>query len=435
MEDETINSTTGTSDTPTTQPADLRREWQTKLSKSWKQASESLQHVWEGTSREVATQAHNLQRGLQTTADQIGEAAGPPLSQAQASVQQWVVEPVQTHVQPHVERASVHLQAWGSTTQQSLRQLGQASAQTSRDVTAATQEHVARTYGAIQTGWEATSHKTRELGAVTQRQAGAAMVAATAAVAGVGKPPVSVENGKLVVKGEESDSWIEQFAGFHLIIIVGAVGLISGTLSFVLVSGQIVNLASLLLMMASPLVIYQRVKLEKLGSFRSQQNRLRHDTNRLAGEIQGYTATRESLQSQVKELDSVRDALSEQVGTSESNTQQLVDLVEQHKDLQHKIEQAVFNQVTRQILTTMLQCDTDKSFKMSHSEVVMLQYRLSKIPGITLDTKGFEEFIANDQGELTLVDVCSLVRDLQVADSRARQIFKLDEQFTKASTN
>ena len=114
------------------------------------------------------------------------------------------------------------------------------------------------------------------------------------AVESIGAPPVKQdpETGKTVIKGEETDSWVTG-SSFSIVSLVALTGLVTGILSWTLVTSYLVDVASLILVcVVAPTVVYQKHLLNKLGSFRHQHNILRHlvrtfqaENNRLAGTV------------------------------------------------------------------------------------------------------------------------------------------------------
>jgi hypothetical protein len=120
-------------------------------------------------------------------------------------------------------------------------------------------------------------------------------------LATIGSNPLTVdgETGDTIVKGQGTDGVVKNVALTPVVAVAG-VGLVSGTISFFMISAQLVSIASLTLMLFAPYVAYQKWQLASLGGLRGQQNRLRHSVNRLSTENGTLTRSMNILEAQVQ---------------------------------------------------------------------------------------------------------------------------------------
>jgi len=196
---------------------------------AWKVSSSKLQACWATSSEQTRQASERVSRQLSESAKGFGES-------------------YQKHAQPHLEKAGESMRALGDQT---------------------------RTLG------EATASQSRDLGLATQAATFSAAMAVKHAIQQIGSDPITTdaETGDTIVKGEETDRLVTG-AKPSIVQLIAAGGLVSAFVSFFLVAHQLVDLASVMLMLISPVVFYQKHLLRELGGLRGQQNRLRRSVNK-----------------------------------------------------------------------------------------------------------------------------------------------------------
>jgi hypothetical protein len=117
-------------------------------------------------------------------------------------------------------------------------------------------------------------------------------------LATIGSNPLTQHGGETVVKGEATDAIITHVA-LTPVAAVAVTGLVSGMVSFFMISVQLVDIASLTLILFAPYVVYQKWQLALLGGLRGQQNRLRNSVNRLSTENGTLTRSIDDLETHV----------------------------------------------------------------------------------------------------------------------------------------
>eukprot|EP00934_Nitzschia_sp_Nitz4_P001167 Nitzschia sp. Nitz4//scaffold28_size193895//53989//55077//NITZ4_001642-RA/size193895-augustus-gene-0.304-mRNA-1//-1//CDS//3329545913//1167//frame0 len=226
------------------------------------------------------------------------------------------------------------------------------------------------------------------------------------ALSSIGSPPT--EGTK--VKGEDTDSLITDMKG-HWLYLVALAGLVSAVLSFVLIMSHVVDFSSITLMVLAPLAVYQKTKLDKLGSLREQQNELRHSVNEFSRENDALTKNVDELTANVDELHSVATEWKDAVERSGGQVERLVQIVQANGEIQTKIKQNLEVQVMQRVLSFALQTDKNSDFNFSGSELKRLKLSLSNIPGVTFDKDNFDKFVGNR--DISLQEIMKLLRNLK----------------------
>jgi hypothetical protein len=221
----------------------------TAVQEAWEQTSRKVQEAWDAVAHHTVTQVEQKRR-----------AVGPALAQAGTSVGTTV--------------AAVH---------QSASDLGRAAGDHTRAL------------------GEAAGDNARGLSLATQVKVLTTLQATKQSLATIGSNPLikDEDTGETVVKGETTDAIVTNVAMVP-VAAVAATGLISGMVSFLTISAQLVDLASITLIMFAPYVAYQKWQLSSLGGLRGQQNRLRKSANRLSEQNGVLKRSMDHLEAQVK---------------------------------------------------------------------------------------------------------------------------------------
>jgi hypothetical protein len=226
------------------------------------------------------------------------------------------------------------------------------------------------------------------------------------------------ETGATKIAGEETDSVVTGFAKLHVIELVALAGLVSGTYSLILVTGWTVNLMSVCVMLLAPVTTMQMIKLRNLGGFRAQHNLLRQSVSNLHEQNNALHRSIQELATQVDKLKKIETNLSRTAQRSGQSVTKMVDLVQRNGTVQSQVLDQLQAQVTQQMLSAVLQSDQDHDWVVDPAEVSVLIQRLKLVPGIKFNEQAFRNFVAADQGQLTLTDVCDILRHLDEEKER-----------------
>lgn len=216
------------------------------------------------------------------------------------------------------------------------------------------------------------------------------------------------------VEGAPTDKYVTA-AHVSAIGAIAVAALVSGGLSYFFVASYLVDAMSVLLIILGPVVAAQKVKLRKLGSFRSVHNDLRRQINTVHGENAKLTSSVDRLTAESAKLDQVRQDLDRAAQQSGASVDRLVHFVGENGRVQKEILQQLQAEVLQQIMTAVLATDADRDFIVDPPEVEVLIVRLRNLPGVEFDEKAFRQLLQQTEppGQLTLADVCALTRLLQ----------------------
>mmetsp|Transcript_1641 Transcript_1641/g.2354 ORF Transcript_1641/g.2354 Transcript_1641/m.2354 type:complete len:405 (-) Transcript_1641:52-1266(-) len=259
---------------------------------------------------------------------------------------------------------------------------------------------------------EVTAQKSREISFGTQLAVAAATAHASHTVSQIGSNPLeSDQGGSHKVKGESTDGFV---TGFHQYGIQGlsVVAFVSGVCSMFLVVAHVVDFSSLIMMGIAPLVFWQKTKLQQLGGMRGQQNLLRDKVNALTMENGKLTASIDEMEVQVAALQHVEEDLGQIAAKAGGQVDRLVSIVHENGQIQKEIKAILQDEIMQQIITAVINTDKDQDYNLSKREVRQLEYRLKHIPGVVFFHDRFQDFIASDEGDLTLSDVIKIARNL-----------------------
>jgi hypothetical protein len=243
-------------------------------------------------------------------------------------------------------------------------------------------------------------------------------------VGSIGSSPLSIdqETGETTVKGEESDQFATK-ANFHVVELLAVAAFVSGGLTFYYVVGGLFDLMSITLLVISPLVAVQKVKLRKLGGFRGQHNRLREQVGLLHEQNNSLKRSIDELDKQNAKLKQVESNLAAVANKSGKTVDRLVEIVQENGKIQQEIQTNLHAEVIRQMMTAILQTDADRNFVVSPAEVEILLVRLQNIPGIQIDEAAFRSCLASDEDALTLADVCNIARNMKNPNAQQHAIW------------
>lgn len=113
-----------------------------------------------------------------------------------------------------------------------------------------------------------------------------------------------------------------------------------------------------------------------------------------------------------RSLQQVESKLTALAAKSGAQVDRLVHVVHENGVLQQQIKQSLQAQVIQQLVSCVVQTDSDRDFALSANEVNDLKLTLSCLPGVGFDEVNFQKFVSADDGGLTLQDVLLIVHRL-----------------------
>jgi hypothetical protein len=306
----------------------------------------------------------------------------------------------------------------------------------------------------------ATVQGTRSMGMSTQMAAAATLAQTTHTMSQIGSDPVERdEDGKPMIKGEGNDFFVTHLHAYGVQAVAVVAGL-AALVTMVLLEGHLIDWASLGTMLLAPLVFWQKMQLKALGGLRGQVNAMRKMVNTLTVEINGLTGANDALATQVDgyvcagakcaaltassffvsqiylshthssrsrslgplyvctypfthSLQGVETKLEAVAAKSGAQVDRLVRVVHENGELQQQIKVLLEDEVVQNIMTAIIMTDRNGDFRLDRREVYELQVRLSSLPAIHFDKAQFENFLASDEGDLTLADLTNIIHNIK----------------------
>jgi hypothetical protein len=190
----------------------------------------------------------------------------------------------------------------------------------------------------------------------------------------------------------------------------------------------IVDISCCCLFIVAPIAVVQKIKLNRLGTMRSQHNELRNEVNKFAAQNEKLKATNMQLDLECTKLQGVTaeyKALAKEYG---GQVDRLVAIVKENGEIQAKIKKCLQTQVLQQALDTILKCDTDEDFAISKKEIPQFKLRMKRIPGVDFDEANFDKMFKENNEELHLKEIMQLFRNLMDDIPEPDNIFHLKPQ-------
>jgi len=336
-----------------------------------------------------------------------------------------------THIRPALQKAGESVRQISEATKLKTAEITEATKKKTAEIAEATKKKTAEFHAAASAKTRefhaAASAKTRELSIGTQIAVAAATAKTSHTISQIGSHPLEThEDGSVKVKGEGNDGII---TGVHAYGIQGlaVVSCVSALLSLVMVMAHLVDFMSLLLLVLSPLVFWQKTKLKELGGMRGQQNALREKVNTLTVENNKLTDSIDTMESQVGELQHVEKDLATVAAKAGGQVDRLVSIVHENGQIQKDIKAILQDEILQQIITAVINTDRNQDYRLDKREVRQLEYRLKNIPGVVFHHERFQSFCQSDEGDLTLSDVTNIARTLgDESISKEEQIFEYE---------
>jgi hypothetical protein len=242
------------------------------------------------------------------------------------------------------------------------------------------------------------------------------VVALKIAISSIGQSPIQVDNetGESTndVKGSETDRWVS-FANYYAVQIFGLMSFVAGSASFLVMANFLAEVSSVFVIGFGILVGYQKTQLFALGDFRGQHIALKTKVDQFHQENVRLKSSIDGLAQETHKLKQVQVALDQAATASGKSADALVQIVQENGRLQKEILEKLNAEVVMQIMTTILNTDRDQDFILNAKEVNVLIMRLQNIAGVVFREEVFRKKIHNDEGDLTLTDVCAIAHEMQ----------------------
>jgi predicted RNA-binding protein len=199
----------------------------------------------------------------------------------------------------------------------------------------------------------------------------------------------------------------------------------------VLMVSTIVDISCGCLLIVAPIAVVQKIKLNKLGTFRSQHNELRNEVNKFAAQNEKLKGINVKLERECTNLQGVTaeyETLAKQYG---DQIERLVGIVKENGEIQAKIKKSLQTQVMQQALESILKSDTNEDFAISQKELQQFKLRMKNIPGVIFDEPNFDKLFQEKKlkdEELHLKEIMQLFRNLMDDIPENDNVFHLTPQ-------
>lgn len=166
----------------------------------------------------------------------------------------------------------------------------------------------------------------------------------------------------------------------------------------------------------APVVTVQKVQLSALGTLREQQNELRTQINSFNQMNDELTKSIESVVDETEKIEQVNNELEVFAKSAGTSAERLVELCNEQNDIHTQLQKHLQAKILQQIVTITLQSDMNQNYIVSENEVNVLIERLQHIPGMVFHVDTFRHILnqSEPKGSLTLTDICSIARNMQL---------------------
>jgi len=193
--------------------------------------------------------------------------------------------------------------------------------------------------------------------------------------------------------------------GLSALLYIGAVATAGATLVYA--AGGV----SLIL---APYIVYQRKKLTDLEAVKATLDFMGDQTKE-------FEKNNENLKKQVNELGNTTDKLEEHeraldmiTATQGQNIDMLEGQVKDNKKLAKQMEKNLTTIVLQNLLTVIINNDTDGDFKIDDDELPTMIEQLSQVNGVTLNAENFKSAVQSTGGDINAV--MDIIRGLLAAE-------------------
>jgi hypothetical protein len=167
-------------------------------------------------------------------------------------------------------------------------------------------------------------------------------------------------------------------------------------------------------MFLAPYAAYQKRTLVKLGGLRGQQNQLRTSVNALFHQNRTLHDSVDKLTNAVTQLEDVTQELDTIAVAAQTNVNTLVQICNENAILQCKIKKNLEQEVIQNVMTVVVNADSNQDWTLGPSEMELLVMRLKAMPGIEFDETNYRKATSSsEKGDtMTLVEIMSILRNL-----------------------
>mmetsp|Transcript_4519 Transcript_4519/g.11389 ORF Transcript_4519/g.11389 Transcript_4519/m.11389 type:complete len:276 (-) Transcript_4519:65-892(-) len=160
----------------------------------------------------------------------------------------------------------------------------------------------------------------------------------------------------------------------------------------------------------SPVVVYKERQLTSEDTFRTALNGIREEQGRLSEQNDVLSAEIDDLQSEVDRMKDVENALRELSETQGSQLGELMDLINQNKEINAGMLMVLRNKCLEEVITLVLDIDNDGSFTIQDKEIDRLIIGMSLIEEISFDKEFFREQVISCDGNVD--EVISMIKSM-----------------------
>jgi septal ring factor EnvC (AmiA/AmiB activator) len=190
---------------------------------------------------------------------------------------------------------------------------------------------------------------------------------------------------------------------------VAAAAVASSMITWMETSNILVKIASASTFMFGPFAAFQKRKLRNLGSLRMKQNHLREEVNYLYQEQERLEQNLQKLDSNVVQMENMERDLNRIAGNPQ-NVHRLLEVTDELRQVHEGIKENLKKSVLQNILTALVQSDTDKNFVIHAREMEILVVRLKLMDGVQFNEHKFRQ--AMGTGSQSLSSIMMMIRSL-----------------------
>jgi cell division protein FtsB len=162
----------------------------------------------------------------------------------------------------------------------------------------------------------------------------------------------------------------------------------------------------------------QRFKLSRQETLRQVVNQVRSEMNRLQRENNKLHASNNKLETQVDDLQTCEAKLANITQEQNTNTNTFIYEVKQNALVQEEIQELLMMNVMQNVLSALLQADSDGDFQIDPEEVDILILRVKMLPGVERVDEARIKDILLSKGS-TLDAIWEVVNDLSTNKNKS----------------
>ena len=198
--------------------------------------------------------------------------------------------------------------------------------------------------------------------------------------------------------------------GVNVALQIPLMALVSATDIPRRVGGYTVYASSGLGAVHSPAVMVKERQLTKEDTFRTALNGIREEQGRLNQENDILSAEIDDLQSEVDRMNDIESALRELSETQGSQLSQLMDLIQQNKEINEGMRCVLKSKAAEEVISLVLDIDNDGSFTIQDKEIDRLIIGMKLMDGVSFDEKMFRDDLAECGGSVD--EVIAMIKNM-----------------------